>query len=244
MAVAALAVLLYHGLLDSELYASWLAPLLFLPFAFVLGAARLDQYVIDDLPFGKYKRDCNRRVVSGGIIGLAAVAVALLLALIPPVQAAFLANLGAVAQSQIELSVYSWPQWAVQDELRRTDTLSLEPAIARYQAALALYPGNVTALRRLGQIALSQGNYDAARSYLERAYAFAPQPRIIHRLLGEALTVNGDVERGVAMWNEAAIDTDWINQRRWWYIHIGATHQAAWLMDAIAAKGRQEEVSQ
>jgi tetratricopeptide (TPR) repeat protein len=244
MAGAALATMLCQGLLDSELYANWLAPLIFLPFGFVLAAARLDQYVIDDLRFGRQKRTRAWRLVSGGVMGLIALAAALLLAFIPAVQAAFQANLGAVAQTQIELSIYSIREWWIQDEVRRSDAVSLEPAIMCYEAALALNPGNATALRRLGQIALSRGEYEAARRYLEAAYALAPQQRIVHLLLGEALAVIGDVEQGAAMWSSAAIHPSWLTQRHWWYSHIGATHQAAWLSDAIALAERQREASQ
>jgi tetratricopeptide (TPR) repeat protein len=238
-ALAALTAMLCHGLLDSELYASWLAPLLFLPFGFVSVAARLDQYVVDDARFGR--QNYGKRLVAGSAMGLAGLAIAVLLAVTPGVQAAFQANLGAVAQTRAELSVYSWQEWSIQDEVRRTHAVTLAPAIARYEAALSLHPNNVTALRRLGQISLSRGDYESARRYLERAYAHAPQQRIVQFLLGETLAVTGQVEEGAALWHSAAIHPYWLNQRRWWYTHIGATHQAAWFDEAIAAADRQSE---
>jgi tetratricopeptide (TPR) repeat protein len=243
MAAAALATMLCHGLLDSELYASWLAPLLFLPIGFVLVAARLDQYVIDDIRFDRRKRTGARHLASG-VVGLVTLAAVLLLAFIPAVRAMWQANLGAVAQSQIELSLFSWQEWALQDEVRRSRASLLEPAIAHYEAALALDADNVTALRRLGQIALSQGDYESARRYLEEAYTQAPQQRIVHLLLGEALAVTGNVEQGAAIWSAAAIDSYWLDQRQWWYTHIGATHQAVWLSDAITLVDHQREASQ
>jgi tetratricopeptide (TPR) repeat protein len=135
-------------------------------------------------------------------------------------------------QTQIELSSYSMPDWWIQDEVRRSDAVSLEPAIAYYEAALLLDPGNATALRRIGHIALSRGDYEGAQRYLEEAYAQAPQQRIVHLLLGEALAVTGHTEQGAAMWRSAAIHPSWLTQRRWWYTHIGATQQARWIEQA------------
>jgi tetratricopeptide (TPR) repeat protein len=236
-AFLALAAMLLHGLLDSELYASWLLPLLFLPIGFAWVAARLDQYVIDDRRFGRPKCPSKKRMVMGRIAGGVILIAALLLARLPTVQAAFQANLGAIVQTQNELSAYTSQQWALQDAVRRSPALSLEPAIVRYEAALQLDPKNVTALRRLGQIALSRGDYETAQRYLERAYSHAPQQRIIHLLLGEMLAVSGHVEQGAALWSSAAIEPSWLSYRRWWYMHIGATQQAAWISDAITLIG-------
>jgi len=243
-AFLALAAMLIHGLLDSELYASWLAPLLFLPFGFALVAARLDQYVIDDMRLGRLKRADKRRMVMGGIVAGVALIGAVLMTRVPAVQAAFQANLGAIAQTQTELSAYSRQEWAIQDAVRRSDEISLESAIARYEAALLLDPSNVTALRRLGQIALSRGDFETAQRYLEEAYAQAPQHRIIHLLLGETLAVSGHIEQGAALWSAASIHPYWLNQREWWYRHIGAEHQALWLADAIALAEGQRTTDQ
>lgn len=241
-ALIAMVAMLLHGLIDSELYASWLLPLLFLPFGFCRVAARIDQYVIDDFRFGKGKHTQRSHAIRNSVIALASVvgvAGVIGLASLPTVQAAFHANVGAVAQSKIELSVYSWPQWAVQDEVRRSKTIALDTAIAHYEAALTLDVTNITARSRLGQIALSQGNYQDALHHLEQAHATAPQLSMVRRLLGEAFTVSGDVERGAALWNSIAIDEQWIDQRRWWYTHIGETQQEAWLTDAVAARDPQ-----
>ena len=95
----------------------------------------------------------------------------LVLLLLPTTRAAFQANLGALLQTRAELLPYRWPDWPIQDALRRAPEINLSPAIARYTSALALDPANVTANRRLGQIALSRGDYGTARTYLEAAYA-------------------------------------------------------------------------
>lgn len=241
MTVVALAALFAHGFLDSELYASGLAALLFLPIGFVHVAARLDQYVIDDVRFGSVK---GTQYPAGGMILLAGGAAVLALAFLPAARAALQANLGAIVQTHRELSVYTWQEWADQDAVRRAATVSLGPAIARYEAALTIYPENVTALRRLGQIALSRGDYDDARRYLEQAHTQAPQQLTIHLLLGEALAVTGDVEQAAALFRSASVRPSWLDQRQWWYTHIGATQEAAWLADAITLVNHQHVANQ
>ena len=89
---------------------------------------------------------------------------------LPRGRALIQANLGTLAQTRAELSVYQWPAWPIQDALRRSPEVDLAPAIAHYEAALALDPHNVAANRRLGQIELSRGQYDAARQHLETAF--------------------------------------------------------------------------
>jgi hypothetical protein len=37
----------------------------------------------------------------------------------------------------VGLALYYWPDWPLQDELRRTGAVDLAPIVARYQAALA-----------------------------------------------------------------------------------------------------------
>ena len=111
-----------------------------------------------------------------GLWGLALAAAAALL-LLPASQAAFQANLGALSQTRAELAAFHWPQTPLQDVLRRPGGVALAPAEGRFGAALALDPDNVTANRRLGQIALANEDFTTARSYLERAYRAAPGQR-------------------------------------------------------------------
>ena len=136
-------------------------------------------------------------------------ALALVLALLPPVRAQFQAQLGAVSQTRAELSVYRWPEWPIQDALRRPlpgaaqppRSLSiLAPPSHAIEAALALDPANVTANRRLGQIELSRGQYEAARRHLEAAYGAAPGQRATRQLLGESYALAGDAAGAAALW--------------------------------------------
>lgn len=241
MSMAALAAMLCHGLLDAELYASWLAPLLFLPFGFTLVAARLDQYIIDDRRM--IQRTKSRRGF-GYLFGLSTVVLAVVLAFLPAVRSTFFSNLGSVAQTKAELSVYSWPDWPIQDAVRRSPAVSLEPTLADFDIALRLNSANITALRRLGQISLSRGDYVSAQHYLEEAYARAPQQATIKLLLGETLAITGQFEQGALVWRSTLIHADWLEYRRWWYVQLNATREAAWLADAFELANHQTAVTE
>jgi len=132
------------------------------------------------------------------------------------------------------LSVYRWPQWPVQDAVRRSPDVNLAPAIAHYRAALALDPANVTANRRLGQIELSLGQYQAARRHLEAAYAAAPSQRATRQLLGESYALAGEIERAAALWQTIDVSQGQLRLRQRWYDHIGELQQGARLARAVA----------
>ena len=212
--LASLAVILVHGLVDDPLYASRGVAFLFLPLAVI---AR------EDLQVGPHPVPERRK----GIAGLALAATAVLaLALLPRARAAFQANLGALVQTRAELSVYRWPEWPIQDALRRSPEVDLEPAIARYRAALALDPTNAAANRRLGQIELSRGEYEAARRHLEAAYAAAPEQRATRQLLGEVYAIGGQPTEAAALWGTLDLTAGQLPIRAWWYDSIGDTEKA------------------
>lgn len=202
-ALLALTTVAVHGLVDDAFYGSRAVILLFVPLAFAVPALRRAGWA---------------RRLNLGIAGLA-LAVAALAALVPALRADALANLGAVEQGRAELSVYEWPEWRLQDEVRRQ--VDLEPALARYEQALALAPDNFSANRRMGQIALSLGRYEDALAYLERAYAAAPWDNATRQLYGEALIANGQVEAGAALWATVNNGQNQLGARLFWYEHIG-----------------------
>ncbi|MCX6031969.1 MAG: tetratricopeptide repeat protein [Chloroflexi bacterium] len=211
----ALGVILLHGLVDDAFYGSRGVLLLFVPFALL---AREEQ---------ERGRQGDRQRGRGGAL-ISASALALLLALLPATRAVFQANLAALAQTRAELSVYRWPAYPIQDALRRQapgspPPVDLAPAIARYRTALALDPGNAAANRRLGQIELSLGQYDAARRHLEAAYATAPGQRATRQLLGETYALAGDPGRAAALWRAVDLSQGQLALREWWYGAIGET---------------------
>jgi putative inorganic carbon (HCO3(-)) transporter len=223
LAAAAIVALVVHGMVDAGLYVSRLGPVVFLPVGFGLAA-------------GGFRSGPIRR----GTIPLALVATAfLVLALLPAVRAALQANLAAVAQTRAELSRYEWPSWPIQDALRRSADVDLGPAVVRYRAALSLDPNNVTANRRLGQIELSQGQYDAARAHLEAAFKAAPGQRATRQLLGELYAIGGDIPRAAGLWRTIDLSLNQLDLRVWWYNHLAERDRAA----LITAAARAAEIA-
>lgn len=228
---ASLGASLSHGMVDAGLYDSRLMPILFVPLSFGMALPKARRA-------GPYAYRTPRAemgpalAAAGALLPLAAV-VALFVR--PDVQSLWYANLGAARQAQAELAAYSWPLWPVQDALRRSPEIDLEAAETYYRAALAFDPANVTAHRRMGQIALSRGDYGAAKHHLEAAHRYAPAQRTTLLLLGELYAVDGQADRAVAFWSSGDADLDSLDERLWWYQHTGAQDEAAGMEAAIAA---------
>ena len=227
-AAAALTAMLIHGLVDSGLHMSRLAPLAFLPFGFAWGLP-------SSPPVWRPSPALRIAALGTGVLLLVAL-------LLPPTRAAVLTNLGAVAQTRAELSYYVWPQTPIQDALRRSKDVDLEPAISYYRAALALAPGLPSANRRLGQVELSQGDTEAAGKHLLAAYRAAPDQWATRFLLGEAEAVSGRIDQAVALWStldrEAWRDTEGVGRlafglRSWWYGAINEPEKAQWLTEVL-----------
>lgn len=231
MAVAAaLVALLVHGVVDAGLYASRLVPLLFVPIGFALGLP-VEAETRAPPPHASGRTPA---LASPAILALTSIlTLSLILFLLPATRAVFQANLAAVAQTRAELSVYRWPEWFLQDALRRhvlgsPPPVDLGSAVDRYYVALALDPGNATANRRLGQIELSWGEYEAARIHLEAAYRAAPGQQAVRFLLGEVLAVAGQADAAAALWRTVG-EPAWRNGtgagvyalRQAWYGVIG-----------------------
>jgi len=219
---AALTALLLHGVVDAGLYASRLAPLLFLPIGVAWAAGGREH--------GNDLEGRSRRLLGA----LAPLAVVAILFAWPGSRAAWQANLGAVAQTRAELFLYTWPAWPIQDALRRSPVIDLAPAIARYQAALALDPANVTANRRLGQIALSRGDRAQARLWLEAAYTRQPDHPATRLLLGEVYALDGEPEQAVALWRTLDLSMGQLDGRRWWIGETGTPADVAAFDAALA----------
>ena len=60
--------------------------------------------------------------------------------------------------------------------------------------------------RRLDQIELSLGDYDAARNHLREAYRAAPLHTATRRLHGESLAVAGAVDMATDVWRSIRLD--------------------------------------
>ncbi len=228
-ALASLAVLLLHGMVDDIFYGFGArSVVLVLPLALL---ARTDS-TPGQAPT---QSDPGRAALYSGaaVAGVFAV-LAVVTAVVPPVRAAFLANLGAVAQSRVELSIYRWPEWAVQDEVRRALWPDLLPAREFYQAALAVDSKNAAANRRLGQIEISDGDYAAACVHIQQAFASAPEQRATVQLMGECDAITGDLVDAARLWRTIDISQGQITLRQFWYEFTGDSERSDSLRQAAA----------
>jgi len=225
-AALSLCVILLHGLIDDPLYKSRAVLFLFVPLAF---AGRLS-------PQQETERQGRSRRAYLAPLLCALILLALALVWRAPLLSRVASNLGTVQQSQVELAEYTWPQWPIQDEVRRHKDLG--PAVARFRLALGLDAGNATANRRLGQIELSLGRYEAALQHLQVAYTAEPWNRTTQQLLGEAYLANGRLEEGRALWAGVSNEQAQLDIRVWWYGHIGEKERAAWMRQAAARPPR------
>jgi O-antigen ligase len=210
-----LIIVLLHGSVDTALYGRGVL-FLFVPMAFAVQNAQEEKQQVK-----------QRRVLSLVVLGLP-----IGLALLWPGRSLSLAysNLGSVHQSQEELSLYSWPEWPIQDAVRRS--VDLSGPVYEFEKALTLNPRNATANRRLGTIELSLGQYEDALAHLEAAYAAEPNVTTTRQLLGEALIVNGRLEEGQALWSDTNNEQGQLGARAFWYKHVGETERAAWIRQA------------
>lgn len=222
-AIASIGVILLHGLVDDAFYGygGYAAFLMFIPIALL---ARSE---VQEQP------GYNIRPVLITMAGLTAV---LLMAMsLPAVRAIFKANVGAVLQTQVELTGYHWPESQYQDVVRLTAKERLAPAITWYRSALASDPTNATANRRLGQIELSFEQFDSARSHLLSAYASAPDHRATRQLLGECYAIAGETDQALALWRTIDLSEHQLDLREWWYAeYLHDQPRASMLAQAIA----------
>jgi hypothetical protein len=204
-ATLSLVTILLHGLVEDALYGSRAVMLLFLPLAFTLPYPQRKEKVVSRL----------RWLVQGLVLGLLVVTAAVWAR---PLRSAAISNLASIRQSQAELSRYQWPEWPIQDAIRRETDLS--SAIAGYEKALTLNPLNAAANRRLGQLELSLGEYEDALGHLELAYKSTPWDHASRLLLGEALLVNGRVDEGSALWASINNSQAQLQARAFWYEYL------------------------
>jgi len=233
--LASLVVVAVHGLLDSELYASAWAPVAFLPYGIIWGLSAMGRQA-------KGGRMRNSRRLSGTAWGFAALAVGAAVAGTVWVglggRSAWYTNVGAIDQTRIELSVYRWPEWPLQDNVRRQYATALEPALDAYRAALAEDPENGRAHRRIGQIALSQGDYALAHQHLLAAYEAHSENRAVRQLLGESYALMGGTLQAVELWRTIDVSQGQLDLRRIWHESLGEQEATTNMKEAIAVYER------
>ena len=234
-ALTSVSVIVLHGFLDDAFYGygGIAIPLLFVPLGLL--ARRPED--------NETKVRVNSARQSRIVLAIGTVTICLLVALAiqPGFKAAWIANLGALSQTRAELSIYSWPQWSIQDQVRRSNQADLDFAIAAYKTALASDPHSVVANRRLGQIGLSLGEYADAKQRLDAAYAIAPDQRATRQMLGEANAISGNIGCAAMLWDGIDVSADQLKIREWWYGHIGERERAELMKQAASIVGQVED---
>ena len=154
--LGATAVLL-HGLTDAPQYAAgsyWVMPMTFAAIGLTAGTGRL---AMAEARVAHTLRLVPRHAAAGAFI-----AMCILIALFhQPIRAAWHTNLGAIYEAHAELAAnLTQPQ-------RRE---GFDSAIAAYESALAIDPGQPSANRRLGNLLVNLDRFNEAVPLLEKAY--------------------------------------------------------------------------
>jgi O-antigen ligase len=105
-------------------------------------------------------------------------------------RAAWIANLGAVQMSQVQLKDFPTGQWATSEIVPR-----LEMADTTLHFALQYDSRNQTANYRLGLISMLRQDFETAAAHLETAYQEAPNHRGIIKSLGYCYVWLGDMDK-------------------------------------------------
>ena len=105
-------------------------------------------------------------------------------------RAAWIANLGAVQMSQVELKDFPTGQWATAEIVPR-----LEITDITFHSALQYDARNQTANYRLGLISMLRQDFKTSAAHLETAYQEAPNHRGIIKSLGYCYVWLGDMDK-------------------------------------------------
>jgi len=126
--------------------------------------------------------------------------------------AGLVANVAAVRLAQVELSGWDGEGWTESHDQQIEDEI-----LGGFKAALRLDPTQVTALYRIGHIALSRMEFEQAFIYLSDAESLNPSHRGITKQLGYALLWAGRVEQGVAYLQRFPEAQEELTTYSWWW---------------------------
>jgi hypothetical protein len=173
--------ILVHGLTDSPQFSEerWTMPMLFalLGLSIAAGQSAASPDIFEQGGEG-------RRY--GTLLAVATLGLVLLVAVVDPYsRATWYANMGAVYQARADLLPH--PEGADRDQL-------LQQALDHFEHAVALWPMQPGANRRIGMMALELRQFEVAVPYLERAYQQEPRNQVTLQLLGLAYVWTGNLD--------------------------------------------------
>ncbi|MBN1979694.1 MAG: tetratricopeptide repeat protein [Anaerolineae bacterium] len=199
--LAALCVILAHGLVDDVLYGSRGVLLLFAPAGLIVAGLRIERGPEDASQVPGWSK---------WALG-AALALLIVFGVVwhRPLLGAWYANLGALEQARVELTAYDSKHFddPTIDEVRLQE--NLDGAVALLERAVQVDPANPTARQRLAAIDLSRGHYEAALDEMQAAWEAGHRDEVTRLLLGDALVATGQTEEAA----EVVRGLEWAESR-------------------------------
>jgi hypothetical protein len=230
-ALLSLVVLIIHGLVDDALYSSRGILLLWAPAGAIVAA----------LPRHKSERSLLRWWLALAVVATFSLGIIILLAG-RALAATWNANLGAVAQTKVELQAYDYKHFdkLTLDQVRQWKDLSV--AEEHFARALAFNPGQVTARTRSAAITLSRRQYGQALFHAQTAWRVGYRDRVTRLLLGDALVATGRAERAAEMVHGLAWAEERLEGQAWYRYWVNGDYQrAADAWRAVVALNPQNE---
>jgi len=132
-----------------------------------------------------------------------------------PILAGWYANLGALEQSRIELSQFdpvNFDHPALEEIRRHSDLTQVQNL---FQKALSIQPDNLTALQRLSLIALTQGEYPPALTWMETAWNAGWRDNTTRLIYGDALVAAGQPDQAAGVLQEISWAADRLAGQGW-----------------------------
>jgi hypothetical protein len=213
--LVSLAVLAIHGLIDDPLYANRGTPfLLFLP-----GMAVAVSRAPGKLPGSGSRlgerwtlKKVGKKEWRWIVFGVAVLSIALIMVSFRSLQAAWLANQGAVLMARSQLADFPSERWVADpgDE-------SLAGVERLFSRVLDYDPANRTANHRLGLIAMQRGDFLAAVHYLEAAYQADDDHRGIVKNLAYAYVWSGEYQRALPLLQRIPEAWPELDAYAWWW---------------------------
>ena len=181
-----------HGLVEVVFYGQRTVPLVGLILGFAYLAHPSSEAMVSERS-GHHRRNMG--------IGMTVTVVCLVLLglFYRPLISAFYANLGAIEQTRLELSIYD-PDNFQNDTLDQVrERLSLGSVQDALHKSLDWNPRNRVALLRLGEIALSREDVSGAQATLQAAWDTGYRDSRTRLLYGDLLVMRGQVQRAASV---------------------------------------------
>jgi len=216
-----LLIVILHGLVDDALFSGSGTPFLFslagLAAAFEGATTVAERGKSGIASWIELKRSDPQwmNIEMASKLTLAVLLVGMLLMWRKPLLAEWYADLGALEMARVELAGFPTGKW---DDGSRNELLA--PAERYFEIALKLDEGNLTARHRLGLIAKTRGDFQAAVALPAGAYVDAPTHRGIRKALGFSYVWSGDFYKASLLFKDLPeTKRELENYIDWWARH-------------------------